>query len=92
MTQPTPSPLNGLSTSDEASENGRPTDVPAVAATRIRRGKVVVIPAEWRGQLPTQQTQRKRKAIAQQKRTDRRARLRTEARIEQSFQEPGSSD
>lgn len=43
---------------------------------RKRKGKLVQIPDEWVGKIPTEQTMRKRKEDAQHKRTVRKNRIR----------------
>ena len=47
---------------------------------RMRRGRVVDIPEKWQGVVTRHQTQRKRRQRAEEKRLERRLRLRAEAR------------
>lgn len=48
--------------------------------TRIRRGKVVAIPEQWRNRIPTDRTMRARKSAQLVKRLDRRRRVEQEGK------------
>lgn len=46
--------------------------------TRIRRGKIVAIPEQWRNRIPTDKTLRERKSARLEKRLERRRRVEQE--------------
>lgn len=54
--------------------------------TRVRRGKVVVIPEAWVGNITTKPTLRERKELAAKVRLDRKKRLRTDYKFDMEQQ------
>lgn len=53
--------------------------------TRVRRGKVVAIPARWQGQVTGDDKKAKRRAKARNKAKDRKRKLRKKAKIDIKF-------
>lgn len=57
-----------------------------MAETRVRRGKVITIPEEWRGVFPTAKTMRGRQTARVEVRASRKRRLRAERNFDYSTQ------